>query len=95
MDADFDVLDSSYIGDGWSSDGVWSEDKKQVDYYSGSFAIQYSQLAYVRFASDIDPERVERYREQARDFSKSFWKYFDVNGMLGFFFSILFTLFYH
>lgn len=40
MDADFEVLDSFYIADGWSSDGLWADDKKQADYYSGSFAIQ-------------------------------------------------------
>lgn len=82
MDEDLAVLDSMYLRDGWSSDGVWSEDKKQADYYSGSFAIQYSQLAYVRFAADIDPDRVSRYRNQAREFSTTFWRYFDVNGML-------------
>lgn len=82
MDADFEVLDSCYLAEGWSSDGIWSDDKKQVDYYSGSFAIQYSQLAYVRFAADIDPKRVERYRQQAREFSQSFWRYFDSNGTI-------------
>ncbi|KFZ13150.1 hypothetical protein V501_03855 [Pseudogymnoascus sp. VKM F-4519 (FW-2642)] len=80
MDADFKMLDSFYIGDGWSSDGLWSADKKQADYYSGSFAIQYSQLAYVRFAQDLDPERVERYRSEAGEFAATFWRYFDVNG---------------
>ena len=80
LDADLSVLDSFYLDQGWSSDGAWSDDKKQVDYYSGSFAIQYSQLAYIRFAADLDPERVERYRTQARDFSRTFWRYFDVDG---------------
>ncbi|KAH8819896.1 hypothetical protein F5884DRAFT_29030 [Xylogone sp. PMI_703] len=80
MDADFEILDSFYMGDGWSSDGLWSDDKKQADYYSGSFAIQYSQLAYVRFAHDIDPERVKRYQCEAQEFAGTFWRYFDVNG---------------
>jgi hypothetical protein len=80
MDADFKVLDSFYLGDGWSSDGLWSPDKKQADYYSGSFAIQYSQLVYVRFAHDLDPDRVERYREEAGKFSETFWRYFNING---------------
>ncbi|KAH7316892.1 hypothetical protein B0I35DRAFT_512738 [Stachybotrys elegans] len=35
---------------------------RQADYYSGSFAIQFSQLLFVRFAEDIDPERADRYR---------------------------------
>ncbi|CAG8950425.1 hypothetical protein HYFRA_00006919 [Hymenoscyphus fraxineus] len=77
---DLDLLDTFYRGEGWSSDGLWSEEKKQVDYYSGSFAIQYSQLAYVRFAGDIDPERCEKYCVQAREFAKAFWRFFDTEG---------------
>ncbi|KAG4439698.1 hypothetical protein IFR05_004835 [Cadophora sp. M221] len=80
MESDLALLDSFYLGDGWSSDGLWSADKKQADYYSGSFAIQYAQLAYVRFARDLDPERVERYNREAYEFSQTFWRYFDVNG---------------
>ncbi|KFY83817.1 hypothetical protein V500_09855 [Pseudogymnoascus sp. VKM F-4518 (FW-2643)] len=80
MDADFKILDSFYIADGWSSDGLWSADKRQADYYSGSFAIQYSQVAYIRFAQDLDPERVERYRSEAGKFAETFWRYFDVDG---------------
>ncbi|KAH8660606.1 hypothetical protein BX600DRAFT_488643 [Xylariales sp. PMI_506] len=53
---------------------------RQVDYYSGSFAIQFSQLLYTKFASDIDPERVSKYQQQARDFGRSFWRYFDSEG---------------
>lgn len=53
---------------------------RQVDYYSGSFAIQFSQLLYVKYAGDMDPERAERYQQQARDFGASFWKYFDSDG---------------
>ncbi|TLS23356.1 uncharacterized protein PpBr36_06743 [Pyricularia pennisetigena] len=53
---------------------------RQVDYYSGSFAIQFSQLLYVKFAADLDPERAEMYRRQARDFGREFWRYFDADG---------------
>ncbi|KAH8884159.1 hypothetical protein GQ53DRAFT_698322, partial [Thozetella sp. PMI_491] len=53
---------------------------RQVDYYSGSFAIQFSQLLYTKFAGDMDPERTERYRSRARDFGRSFWRYFDAQG---------------
>ncbi|KAH6689797.1 hypothetical protein F5X68DRAFT_167385 [Plectosphaerella plurivora] len=49
-------------------------------YYSGSFAIQFSQLLYIRFASDLDPVRAEKYRQQARDFGAGFWRYFDSSG---------------
>lgn len=55
---------------------------RQADYYSGSFAIQFSQLLYVRFAADIDPERAEKYRQRARDFGAGFWRYFDASGMV-------------
>lgn len=83
MESDLAMLDSFYLADGWSSDGLWSADKKQADYYSGSFAIQYAQLAYMRFARDLDPERVERYAIEASEFAQTFWRYFDVNGASG------------
>ncbi|KAK1994618.1 hypothetical protein LX36DRAFT_726968 [Colletotrichum falcatum] len=53
---------------------------RQADYYSGSFAIQFSQLLYSRFAANIDPERAEAYRQRARDFGATFWRYFDAEG---------------
>lgn len=53
---------------------------RQADYYSGSFAIQFSQLLYARFAGDIDPERADKYRHRARDFGAGFWRYFDEHG---------------
>ncbi|KAL3442740.1 hypothetical protein BJX65DRAFT_321142 [Aspergillus insuetus] len=53
---------------------------RQVDYYSGSFAIQFSQLLYVKFAAGLDPQRAERYRGQAREFGGAFWRYFDREG---------------
>ncbi|KAL3430421.1 hypothetical protein BDV09DRAFT_202231 [Aspergillus tetrazonus] len=101
IDSDFAVLDSFYLGDGWSGDGPWltgeqeteleqecrrtrRRDKigpgRQVDYYSGSFAIQFSQLLYVKFAAKLDPARAEGYRQQAREFGRDFWRYFDRDG---------------
>ncbi|KAJ5157101.1 uncharacterized protein N7482_008201 [Penicillium canariense] len=101
MHADFQVLDSFYLVDGWSSDGPWltaqeEEEEaaefertrrrdaigkgRQVDYYSGSFAIQFSQLLYTKFAGDLDPERIARYKQQAREFGAYFWQYFDSSG---------------
>ncbi|KAM0282034.1 hypothetical protein ACHAQH_003240 [Verticillium albo-atrum] len=53
---------------------------RQADYYSGSFAIQFSQLLFVRFGADIDPARVEVYQQRARDFGAGFWRYFDSEG---------------
>ncbi|KAH6876389.1 hypothetical protein B0T10DRAFT_198463 [Thelonectria olida] len=49
-------------------------------YYSGSFAIQFSQLLYIKFAGDLDPERTEKYRQQARDFGRGFCRFFDEAG---------------
>lgn len=54
--------------------------RRQADYYSGSFAIQFSQLLYSRFAEGIDDARCEVYRARARDFGAQFWRYFDSQG---------------
>lgn len=80
MRADLDRMEGFYLGEGWAADGVWGEGGRQADYYSGSFAIQFSQLVYSRLAWDVDPERCERYRGRAREFATSFWRYFDTNG---------------
>lgn len=56
---------------------------RQADYYSGSFAIQFSQLLYTRFAGDIDSLRSQVYRQRAKDFGAQFWRYFDSQGELG------------
>jgi hypothetical protein len=77
---DLELLDTFYIADGWSSDGIWGGERKQADYYSGSFAIQFAQLLYVKFASDLDPERIHKYVLQAQEFAIGFWRYFGVGG---------------
>ena len=81
LDDDLAALDSFYLGDGWSSDGLWDDERKQVDYYSGSFAIQFAQLLYVKLAPDHDLKRTERYKTQAAEFAAVYWRYFDSNGM--------------
>lgn len=53
---------------------------RQADYYSGSFAIQFSQLLFTQHGRDIDAKRALKYEQQARDFGVSFWKYFDSAG---------------
>ncbi|KAL5041877.1 hypothetical protein BDW71DRAFT_201020 [Aspergillus fruticulosus] len=78
--ADLQTLDTFNIGQGWSSDGSWGDERKQADYYSGSFAIQFAQLLYVRFAGDEDRPRAERYCQSAREFGAVFWRYFDSAG---------------
>lgn len=80
IDESLKTLDSFYLGDGWSSDGLWCDERKQADYYSGSFAIQFAQLLYVKFAPSYDQERTMRYKDQARDFAKTYWRYFGPSG---------------
>ncbi|KAF5020389.1 hypothetical protein F66182_7597 [Fusarium sp. NRRL 66182] len=101
MDADLEILDSFYIGNGWSGDGPWQTPEqarqeqvqaletgrrdvigvgRQADYYSGSFAIQFSQLLYSKFAEDMDKSRCDMYRQRAREFGADIWRYFDSNG---------------
>lgn len=74
-----DHLDTFHVGGGWSNDGPKSH--HQMDYYSGSFAIQFLQLLYSKLAGDFDPERAERYRERAKEFAKDFVYYFNPDGM--------------
>ncbi|KAH9946995.1 hypothetical protein B0H21DRAFT_876994 [Amylocystis lapponica] len=78
MKADLDHLDTFYIGDGWSRDGP--EGVVQLDYYSSSFAIQYSQLVYSKLAQAEDPVRCEEFRNRARQFALDFVYYFDAEG---------------
>lgn len=52
----------------------------QMDYYSGSFAIQYLQLLYSRLTSDSNPDRAEEYRQRARMYALDFVHYFDPEG---------------
>lgn len=80
MDDSLQILDTLYLGEGWSSDGVWSDERKQADYYSGSFALQFAPLLFVRFASDYDETRTNRYKDQARQFAEQYWRYFSATG---------------
>lgn len=80
IERDLRLLDSFYVGDGWSTDGLWGDERKQADYYSGSFALQFAQLLYVRLSDGYDNARAERYKNQAREFALGYWRYFDTNG---------------
>ena len=80
IDTSLETLDKFDIGEGWSSDGPWCEQRKQADYYSGSFAIQFAQLLYVRFAPEYDPVRTSKYIEQAHQFGTEYWRYFAPDG---------------
>ena len=77
---DLDHLSTFYRGEGWSNDGP--EGYTQMDYYSGSFAIQYLQLLYAKLAGDHDPERAEEYRNRARLFAQDFVHFSSPEGAL-------------
>lgn len=78
LEADLDHLDTFHRGDGWSNDGPAGY--TQMDYYSGSFAIQYLQLIYSKLAADTDPVRAEEYRERARKYALDFVHYMAPDG---------------
>lgn len=95
MEQDLATLETFYISDGWSSDGVWrpvtgdpetegtgpdAARGRHADYYSGSFALQFSQMLYAKYAYDLDPERSELFKTRARVFARTFWAYFDTDG---------------
>ncbi|OIW35719.1 hypothetical protein CONLIGDRAFT_639974 [Coniochaeta ligniaria NRRL 30616] len=56
-----------------STDGLWGYERKQADYYSGSFAMQFPQLLYVKLSDGYDDVRAEKYKTQAREFATSSW----------------------
>lgn len=78
LEADLNHLDTFYRGDGWSNDGPGAY--TQMDYYSGSFAIQFAQLLYAKTAAKRDPERAAEYKERAKLFALQFVHYFDEEG---------------
>jgi hypothetical protein len=80
LKADIEHLDGFYVGDGWSNDGPRSH--LQMDYYSGSFAIQFLQLLYAKIRGEGDQGHGEEFRERARLYAKSFVHYFDGEGEL-------------
>ncbi|KAI9703443.1 MAG: hypothetical protein M1820_005916 [Bogoriella megaspora] len=78
LEADIKQLNTFYRGDGWSNDGPASY--RQMDYYSGSFAIQFLQLLYANLTSETDPERAEEFRNRARLYALDFVHYYDSLG---------------
>jgi hypothetical protein len=78
LEADLVQLDSFHRSGGWSNDGP--ADALQMDYYSGSFAIQYLQLLYARINGDKDPKRADEYRERAKGYARDFLHYWDEDG---------------
>ena len=73
IEADMTHLDTFHRGDGWSNDGP--DGYTQMDYYSGSYAIQYLQLLYAKLAADFDPDRAVEYRKRAQSYALDFIHY--------------------
>lgn len=51
-----------------------------MDYYSGSFAIQYLQLLYSKLAADFDTDRCAEFKKRAQSFALHFIHFQDPNG---------------
>lgn len=75
--ADFDIIETCYLTDGWYFDGI--DTGKRIDYYI-AFAWHYYSLLYVFLFEQEDPERCKIYRERAIKFGKEFIYYFDDKG---------------
>jgi hypothetical protein len=78
MDADLKQLNTFYRGDGWSNDGPAGY--RQMDYYSGSFAIQYLQLLFTVIAGTDYAVQSEEYKKRARLYALDFVHYFAPDG---------------
>ncbi|RMY97647.1 hypothetical protein D0864_04691 [Hortaea werneckii] len=78
IEKDMVQLDTFHRGDGWSNDGPAGY--TQMDYYSGSYAIQYLQLLYAKLAGDFDPERAEEYKRRARVYALDLVHYQEPDG---------------
>ncbi|KAK4552181.1 hypothetical protein LTR86_010535 [Recurvomyces mirabilis] len=78
IEKDMVHLDTFHRGDGWSNDGP--EGYTQMDYYSGSFAIQYLQLLYAQLNGTEDPKRAKEYKKRAQTFALDFVHYQDPDG---------------
>lgn len=76
--ADIKQLESFYVFDGWSNDGP--DNVTQMDYYSGSFAIQVLQLLYSVLAAKDDPENAKEFRRRGTLFAAEFIHFFDEEG---------------
>lgn len=75
IDADLDILESFYIGDGWYYDGR----EKQIDYYI-AFAFHYYSILYAVYFESIDARRSELFKSRAVKFASDFQSNFDNEG---------------
>lgn len=75
MKADYQLIDSCYMGDGWYYDG----NPGQVDYYI-PFAMHYYGLIYARFMEEKDPQRSETLKGRSEAFSRDYIYWFSKDG---------------
>jgi hypothetical protein len=75
MTAEFDLIETMYIGNGWYCDGK----AEQRDYYI-AFAFHYYSLIYVKFMREKDPVRCQTFIERAKLFAKEYTQFFDDSG---------------
>lgn len=75
VQADLDLIDTFYLGNGWYSDG----DNQQRDYYI-PFAMHYYGLIYAKLAGEQDPQRTTIYRQRAVEFAHEFIHWFVADG---------------
>lgn len=72
---DFDLIESSYTGDGWYYDG----NPGQVDYYV-AFAIHYYGLIYAKHMEVLEPEKCKILKDRSTLFFDDFVYWFANNG---------------
>lgn len=69
-------LESNYLGDGWYQDGNFF---KTTDFYI-PFAFHFYSLIYAGLREDRDPERAEKFRQRAVEFTPDWAARFDSTG---------------
>ena len=75
MQEDFNIIESSYVGDGWYYDG----NPGQIDYYV-AFAIHYYSLIYAHLMKHQEPEWCRTLKERSTEFYGDFVYWFANNG---------------
>ena len=75
IDGTLDFLDTTYLGDGWYSDGVSS----QRDYYV-AFAMHFYSLIYAVAMKEEAPRRAGTYIARSKQFAEDFIYFFNADG---------------
>jgi hypothetical protein len=75
QEQDLKDIESLYVDGGWYADG----EAGTLDYYN-AFAFHFYGLLYAHWARDRDPGRVDRFRERAGEFAKTFIHWWDADG---------------